>query len=296
MHEGCSEIFTAFVRSAGRQKGQYSKLVIDFHTHIFPDKMAPETIRFLEDKADIKAYGNGKRSGLLASMEDGDIAVSVVLPVVTKPRQFATINRCAAETTREFEGLKRRLISFGGIHPDTKDYRGELEQIRDLGLPGVKVHPEYQQVDIDDVRYIRIIQYARELGLYVTVHAGFDPGFPDGKHCTPGQIRNVLDEVSGDHLILAHLGGVHEWDDVEKLLIGRDVWFDTSAVCMSDISDEQYSRMIRSHGSGRILYATDWPWDDQKATVKRLCSLNLTAEEKDSILWRNGAAILGMKP
>jgi len=270
------------------------QLVIDFHTHIFPDEMASGTIHYLEEKGNLKASGDGTQSGLLASMEEGEVDVSVVLPVVTKPRQFATINRCAAETTRDFEGMKRRLISFGGIHPDTKDYRGELERIRDLGLPGVKLHPEYQRVNIDDIRYIRIIRYARELGLYVTVHSGFDPGFPEDKHCTAERVRNVLGEVSGDHLILAHLGGVHEWDDTERLLLGQDVWLDT-AVCLSQISDGQFQRIVRGHGSDRILYATDWPWDSQKNTIARLRAMDLTQEEKDQILWKNGAGILGLK-
>lgn len=267
-------------------------LVIDFHTHTFPIKIAADTIRLLEENTDFKAFGDGTENGLVTSMEESDVEVSVVMPVITKPRQFRTVNRCAAEMTEKYSLKKKKLVSFGGIHPNTKDYRGELDKIKELGLKGIKLHPDYQHVFIDDERYIRIIRYARELGLYVTVHGGFDPGYPVPTHCTPERVVRLLDEVPGDHLIIAHLGGIKEWDEVEALLINKNVMLDT-AICMTYISEERFIRMVRSHGSRRILFGTDWPWDSQRSSIERLRSMHLTDDEKEDILWRNGARILG---
>jgi len=268
-------------------------MVIDIHTHTFPEKIAAKTIQYLKDKAGIKCYGDGKISGLERSMEVAGVDISVLMPVVTKPAQCQTINRVAAETTEQYAGRARRLISFGGIHPDTPDYKDELKRIRDLGLPGIKIHPAYQRVDIDDIRYKRIIDYAGGLGLWTDVHAGIDPGFPGEDHCSVERLARLLTDVPGDRLILAHMGGVTDEDKTEELLCTRDVWFDT-AISVTYLPEERFIRLVRARGSERVIYGTDWPWDDQKNSKNRLLSMALTQEEKDNILWRNGAAVLGL--
>ncbi|HKL98568.1 MAG TPA: amidohydrolase family protein, partial [Mobilitalea sp.] len=142
-------------------------MIIDFHAHIFPDRIAKKTIEFLETKGHIKAFTDGTLEGLKRSMKENNIDRSVVLPVVTRPEQFESVNTYAAEITGR-EGI----ISFGGIHPDTEDYKDKLLRIKELGLIGIKLHPDYQKTFIDDPKMIRIIDYATELGLIVIIHAG----------------------------------------------------------------------------------------------------------------------------
>ena len=67
-------------------------MVIDFHTHIFPEKIAPKTIETLENRAHIKAACAGTLESLKESMKRNGVDYSVVLPVVTKPSQFDSIN------------------------------------------------------------------------------------------------------------------------------------------------------------------------------------------------------------
>ena len=261
--------------------------MIDFHTHIFPEKIAKATLAFLAEKCQEKPSTNGMADGLLASTEDAGLDCSVILPVVTKPTQFQSINRFASNFR---EG---RLISFGGIHPDSADYKAELREIYNLGLKGVKLHPDYQQVFIDDIRYKRIISYATELGLIISVHAGFDPGYPECTHCTAKRARDMILDVQPEKLVLAHMGGFMQWDDVEEYLVGLPVWFDT-AVVFGKIPDEQFIRMVRNHGDDRILFASDSPWADQKTFVQYLQSLPLTGEEKDNIFHYNAVRLLQM--
>lgn len=261
--------------------------MIDFHTHIFPEKIAKATLAFLAEKCQEEPSTNGMADGLLASTEDAGLECSVILPVVTKPSQFQSINRFASNFR---EG---KLISFGGIHPDSPDYKAELREIYDLGLKGVKLHPDYQQVFIDDIRYKRIISYATELGLIISVHAGFDPGYPECTHCTPKRARDMILDVQPEKLVLAHMGGFMQWDDVEEYLVGLPVWFDT-AVVFGKIPDEQFIRMVRNHGDDKILFASDSPWADQKEFVKHLQSLSLTREEKYSIFHNNAVRLLQM--
>ena len=124
-------------------------MIIDFHTHIFPDKIAEKTIAKLASVANIAASTDGTINGLVESMNRANVDISVIQPVVTKPEQFETINQFAQSINEKYKG---RLISFGGIHPDCEDYKQKLNQIKESGFLGIKIHPDYQKVMIDDVR------------------------------------------------------------------------------------------------------------------------------------------------
>lgn len=271
-------------------------MIIDFHTHIFPDALAPKTIPYLAGLSGITPSMDGTRDGLLSSMKEAGIDYSVVLPVVTQPKQFASINRFAAQINGH-DGI----LSFGGIHPDSAQPEQELEQIADYGLKGIKLHPDYQAVCADDPRYIRIVSEALRRRLIIVFHAGVDIGLPEPNYSTPQMLRHLLDELSTSlkelpngttaPIVLAHTGGFRFWDEVEQLLVGQPVYFDLS-FSAPYLSDEQMLRIIRAHGAHRILFGTDCPWGSQKGYLEHLLSLPFTEEEKEQIFWKNAAQLL----
>ena len=107
----------------------------------------------------------------------------------------------------------------------------------------------------NDIRYKRLVDYATELGLIIVVHAGLDPKCPDDVHCTPEMAAEVIDEGSPPaNLVFAHLGGNEMWDDVEKYLVGKDVYLDT-AVVLDVIKEDQFLRIVRNHGADKILFS-----------------------------------------
>ena len=123
-------------------------MVIDFHTHIFPDKIAAKTIESLGAVAGVNAATDGTLNGLLDSMQKSGVNQSVIMPVCTKAEQFDSVNTFAKKINDTYEG---KLISFGGIHPDCENPKKKLKYIKSLGIPGIKIHPDYQRVMIDDV-------------------------------------------------------------------------------------------------------------------------------------------------
>lgn len=262
--------------------------IIDFHTHIFPDRIAEKTIRLLAENCQEEPQTQGTKESLLSSMKEADIDCSIILPVVTDPSQIRSVHRFAAEFCKE------PLISFGGIHPDCENYREILRMIRDMGFAGIKLHPDYQNAYIDDIRYKRIISYATELGLIITVHAGIDPKTPEDVHCPPDKAAKVIQELEPDKLILAHMGGNGMYDEAEEYLIGAPVWLDTAYV-LDKIPQEQFLRMIKNHGTKKILFATDSPWGSQRRFVDYMKKLPLTEEERHDILYRNAETILGKR-
>lgn len=266
-------------------------MIIDFHTHIFPDKIAKETISKLENAADIKAHTDGTFDGLKKSMSEGSVDLSVILPVVTNPKQFMSINKFAAELTEKNYKEGKGMLSFGGIHPDSPDYKAELREICNLGLKGIKLHPDYQDVFFDDIRYMRIVDYASQLGLIISVHAGLDGAFPECIHCTPKMSLKIVKEVQPEKLVLAHMGGMAVWNEVEELLVGENVFFDTSFV-VGLMDDEQLVRIIKNHGIKNILFATDSPWGNQQKMVQHLKKLDFTKEEQNKIFSENALELL----
>lgn len=266
-------------------------MIIDFHTHIFPDKIAAPAIASMSERGGLAPNTDGTADGLRKSMLAGGVDKSVVLPVVTNPRQFDSINRFAAEING-----KDGLYSFGGIHSDNEDIEDKLDYIKSLGLVGIKLHPDYQNSYIDDDRYVRIMSHCIKIGLYVCTHSGLDIGYPDPIHCTPDRILSLLSKLP-DHdeprLILAHIGACEMYDEVEEKLLGKNVYFDL-AFCLDRIDKNQLLRIIEKHGSKKILFASDSPWAPQKKFVDILNSLGLPREDYENISHKNAEKILGL--
>ena len=266
-------------------------MIIDFHTHIFPDAIASKTIAGLEKASGIKAAADGTLAGLLQSMEKTGVDMSVILPVMTKPSQFESVNLFAQSVNEQYGG---KLLSFGGIHPDCEDYKGKLRFIKELGLPGIKLHPDYQDVMIDDIRFMNIIEYASELGLIITTHAGLDNAFQDLVHCPPDRMRKVIDTIKPEKLVVAHFGGWKRWEEVYEYLADADVYFDT-AVTLDYIEQEMFLKIWEKHDKKKVLFATDSPWSDPARIIAKVHELPITQVEKEAIFADNAKRLLAIE-
>lgn len=271
-------------------------MIIDAHTHIFPKEMAAAMFMNprLQPSEDFAFYTDATKRGLLLSMKEAGIDYSLVLPVVSAPYQFTSTNQFAAEING-----KDGIYSFGSIHPDNDDILDKLTYIKSLGLKGVKLHPDDQCTFIDDPRYINIIRTCIELDLYVAIHAGIGSSHPYPVYCPPARAAHMLDLVySGrhpkkPHIILCHIGGNDMFDEVERCLVGRNVYFDLS-YSLDRIHKIQLLRILQDHGADRILFGTDSPWGDQKHYLEVFRDLPLFDDEREQILWKNAAEILGI--
>lgn len=271
-------------------------MIIDFHTHIFPDKMAEATVKMLAEKAGFPNHLDAKASSLIESMDKSGIDRSVILPALTAPRQFDSVNRFTREIASRSEG---RLIPFGGIHPDCEAPEEKIEFLSKNGFYGIKLHPDYQQTFIDDEKYIKVITLAIKNGLAVTIHAGLDVGMPDPVHCPPVRAARMLDRVLSStigydpRIILAHMGGYAMSREVIEYLCSYDVYFDTGFTLFEKDLDNTLE-IIRTHGASKILFASDSPWAPQDAYLKAFKRLPLSDADKAMILGLNAERILGL--
>lgn len=279
--------------------------VIDFHTHTFPEKIAAAAIAKLEQNSGTKSFLDGTASDLSRSLADAGIDLALIQPVVTNPVSATHINERSALLNQETETT--HLMSFGGIHPDTPDAKAVLKEACRLGLKGIKIHPPYQQVPLNDIRYKRLISYAEELGLIILTHAGIDIGVP-GMWSTPAMIREILRDVKPTRFVAAHMGGWLLWEEAAELLAGENLYIDTAfsagtITYLSHVpaeqrtallSPERFLAQINAFGTDRVLFGTDSPWSAQREQLELVRSLPLDREEQDRILYKNAEALLSL--
>lgn len=267
-------------------------MIVDFHTHVFPDRMAQKTIDLLSQKGGIPPFSNGSVDGLLSKMEQAGVDLAVNLPVLTNPAQFDSVNRFAAELNRTFADKARRILSFAGIHPRCEQIEEKMAWIKESGFLGVKLHPDYQETFIDDEAYCRILAAAKRHGLIVVTHTGMDGayrGMP--MRCPPERAKRLIEAVPHGRFVLAHLGANEMIEEAIETLCGLDVYLDTAYV-LRDTTAEQFHRILSKHGEDRILFASDSPWSSIEGDVALLRSLALPKETEEKILFKNAEDLL----
>ena len=266
-----------------------SALRIDFHTHIFPDKIAADVIDKLSRFAGIPAFTNGTLDGLKRSTDAAQIDLSVILPVATNTHQVEKINSSAAELNEKFSDAG--IFSFGCIHPESANFRAELSRVKNHGLKGIKIHPDYQRVMIDDVRFMNIIEYADALDLIILTHAGVDIGLPELVHCPPDKLRKVLDTLKPKKFIAAHYGGWKQWQEVYEYLAGENVYLDT-AFTFDFIEQDMFLKILKKHDENKILFATDSPWSYATKDIEKIQNMPIDEAIKKKIFSENANRLL----
>ena len=270
-------------------------MVIDFHTHCFADKIAENAISALtKNNPNEGPYLNGTIKNLQASAEKAGIDYNVIASIATKPSQFKVISDWSIEIKNE-----RRIIPFGSIHPENKDFKDELKRLHAAGIKGIKMHHDYQNSFVDDEKLYPIYEEISNLGFVILFHAGLDIGLPEPVHCPPARLIKVVKDFPDLIIVAAHLGGDdvsyddNKYNDVTKYLAGKapNLYFDTSYT-LKYMPAEKGLKLIRSLGTDKVLFGTDSPWTDQLEEVERIKNIGLNKNELDMILYQNAAKLL----
>ncbi len=259
--------------------------IIDFHTHAFPDHIAPKAVPVLEKEADWKAVLDGTLTDLLRSMDCNGVDRSVVASIATKPSQFEPILNWCGQIASD------RIVPLASVHPEDPDILEHVRAIHAAGLKGLKMHPYYQGYLFDEERMLPFYALLEELGLILLSHTGFDVAYPRDRVCDPVRIVSVMDRFPELKLVCSHLGAWMDWDEVENHMIGRPIYTDIS-FAISWIGPERARDFLLRHPADYILFGTDSPWADQGASITELHALKLPAELESKILGRNAERLL----
>ncbi len=192
-----------------------------------------------------------------------------------------------------------KLIPIATVHPyDDAAALVELERVAAKGVKVLKIHPHTQRFDAADPRVLTLAQRAGELGIVVMM---------DNASIVPGdceKLFNLALAAPRTRFLFAHLGGMNFrfWNILRAArtaqgLFGENIFFDISAM-VALVADspmkEEFVWTMRSVGTERILFGSDFPQFSVAQNLEALGQLGLTAEEKEQILYGNARALLGL--
>ena len=261
--------------------------IIDFHVHIFPDKIAEKASHAVGKFYDIPMCLDGKLSTMLREMDRAGIRRFVSHSVATTPAQVHSINDFIMASYAQYP---ERIIPFAAIHPNVEDVDSLMDDIVARGFKGVKIHPDIQGFKLDDERVLKMI--AAVAGrLPMLIHTG------DHRYDNSGPVRmkHVMNLFPNLVAICAHLGGYSEWERAaaSDLPGTPNVYVDTSSSLFA-VSPERAVEIIRIFGADHVMFGTDYPMWSPSEELERFNRLALTAEERELILHANAERLLGL--
>lgn len=260
--------------------------VADAHTHIYPGKIAEKATATVGKFYDIEMDHIGVSEALYKMGSEEGVEKYLVCSVATKVEQVRSISNFIAEEC----GKYKEFVGLGAWHQDVEDIDAEFDYIMSLGLKGIKLHPDFQKVNIDDPKMIDVYKEANRRKLPVLFHTG------DNRmdFSSPIRLAKVIDKIPDFTCIAAHLGGYRQWKEAKDNLQGENVYIDTSSSLFT-VSPEEAKESIAHFGIDKTLFGTDFPMWSPKEEFERFFAIGLSEEENTKILYNNFAKLFNIE-
>lgn len=253
----------------------------DTHFHAFPDKIVGKAMGRLIEVSKLRAYTDGSYADALKKQAEWGCCGGVILHIATNPKQQCSVNNFAAECQQG------NVLCFGSVHPESTEIKQEIGRIYNLGLKGIKLHPDYQEFFVNDPIAFPIYEEASRLGLPIAFHTGYDPLSPKTIHCSPEKLADVAERFPQLKIIAAHMGGSNMTDKSIKYLAGRpNVWIDT-AIMDAFVDAALFADMVAAFGDEKIFFATDLPWSCFPLITEIIEDSGISESAKANIYYRN---------
>ena len=263
--------------------------IFDAHCHIYPEAIALKAVEGID-----RFYGHipfdhydGTTGTLLSAGRGAGISHFLVHSVATTPHQVSSINRFIASEVAASGGA---FTGLGAMHPDSEHPEQDFSELADLGLKGVKLHPDFQRFEADSRKAMRIYGLCAEAGLPVLVHTG-DYRF---NYSNPDRIAGILRTFPKLKFVGAHFGGWSMWDEAVRLLSGfENIVVDTSSTFYT-LGCEKGRELIEKWGADRVMFGSDYPMWNPQPDIACLMNMGLAEADYRRILWDNAAKIYGL--
>ncbi len=262
--------------------------VIDCHCHIYPQKIAHKAVEAIGDFYHIPMQMDGTIGTLLKEGGLAGVTDFLVHSVATTPHQVKSVNEFVAKEVSLFPD---KLIGFGTLHPESQDIKGDIEHLIALGLKGVKLHPDFLGIPIDDERYFEIYERA-EGRLPICFHTGDDRY----DYSNPNRVAPLLKRFPNLTVIAAHFGGYTVWEEASYALAGAPNLYVDCSSSLFALTPKKATEIVRRYGADRVLFGTDYPMWNPRGELERFDKLDLTQSERENILFKNAEALLGLSP
>jgi predicted TIM-barrel fold metal-dependent hydrolase len=229
-------------------------MIIDCHLHVWPDHIAQAMQA--QRPAGMPLRFDGTLSGLLRTMDEAGIDKGLALGVGIKASNVARTNEFIGSVPRD------RLVPMGTVHPELS-VDENVSSLKDNGIVGVKLHPLFQNLSLDDPRVHEILAALAQEGMPVVTHVGAGEDEAANQRGAPKLLRQLADGLPDLTLIACHYGGYHRLEEAEEHVVGSRVTLETSwPPTMAELDPQRVVAIIRKHGADRVVYGSDWPMAD----------------------------------
>lgn len=263
---------------------------IDAHAHLFPDKIAERAVSSIGDFYGLQMNGTGTVEDLTVRCRKAGITHVLVCSTATHRGQADSVNTFISRILQENRLARQRnpgltqFIAFGTAYPgdDLDTVRRDVDQVLDLSLAGIKLHPDFQKIAADSDGVFALCRVL-EGRLPILIHAG------DHRYQTsaPERIARLARAFPQQTFIAAHFGGWSVWSQsLQHLASLPNVFVDSSSSLML-MSPSDARRLIDGFGVERVLFGTDYPAEDPLEELSRFMAIPLNDAERRAILYEN---------
>ena len=257
--------------------------VIDVHTHIFPDKIARKATVATAEYFDLPEPPNhyGSVQELADVLQEAGIERAMVFSAATSAAQVEHINRYILSQAQAHPAF----IPCGTLHAEYERFAEELEWMRQNGIYGVKLHPEFQHFVLDDKRLFPMFEEMAAHDMFLISHMGDPRVHVSG----PERMLPIARTFPKLRCIAAHLGDWGEWDPalVRPLAALENVYTDISSSFSYAPGEARLFRCLEAYDPTHLFFGSDYPiWCPRKELEKTL-RLGLSEDMLEGILHRN---------
>jgi len=277
-------------------------MIIDFHTHLFPEAICSGRESYCESEPAFELLYRSPKSRLvsapelLTAMDKNGIDQSVVFGFPWRdPELFKMHNDCIIEAVQKHPG---RLIGFGCFDPGSSAAAREAERCLDGGLAGIGELAFYRSGIEDEslAQLSPVMAICRDRGRPVLIHTNEPVGrnYPGKTPNTLAQIYRLVEQFPENTIVLAHWGGGLFFFSLLKKEVKdrlKNVYFDTAASPF--LYDPAIYRIaIELVGVEKILFGSDYPLIEPQRYLKELDSLQLSMDQRARICGQNAERLL----
>ena len=205
-------------------------------------------------------------------------------------RDIGSVNQRLADACRRHP----ELVPIGSVNPKLPDWTEDLRRcIERHHMPGVRLHPNYHQYELDDPNCVRLLEIAVRAGRFVQIAAAMEDTrtqhhqvrVPDVELAPLVDVLQRLPQAKVQILNYRPRGPL-----IEKLAKFSSVYFDTARVEGTD----GVPTLVQQLPPGRVVFGTHAPFLIPEAALIRLHeSSGLDESALRSVLSRNAEHMMG---
>ncbi len=261
--------------------------VIDAHCHIYPEKIAQRAVAATDKFYGANSFGDGTVRNLNELFREVGVDHAIVQSVATTAHQVKCINEFIAGEVASGEGF---LTGLGTMHPDSEDIEGDIEYLMELGLKGIKLHPDIQGFQVDAGNLLKIYECCEKKNLPILMHTG-DYRYDNSN---PNRVLPILKAYPGLTVIGAHFGGWSVWNEACEKYAGLSNFYVDCSSSFGFENDCNFKELILRYGTDRVLFGTDYPMWSAKNELETFFSFELGEDVNRQILSENAKKLFGI--